>query len=179
MGRAYQAGIRNAVFVDFSVGGYYNCSYRYYYSEALMIHKLLILVIFLICPFAIHAEKIDEETLLGFLSGKYDLIGKRPGSNVTYTGTIEISYNENKKCLDLLKVIDGKKIKGTAKIEYALSDKIPVLRVQFTDNTIIYEGLFLWRSDLDNYGRITGQYWPKDDPAVEKPGLEAYFILQE
>ncbi len=129
----------------------------------------------LIIPFVLLAE--DSNSTLQFLAGDYTLIGKQPNSNTTYSGTISLVFQEDKKVLAFTRTINGKKIKGIAKIEKALGGEAEVLRLRFTENKSEYEGTFLWRSDLDNYGRLSGYIYLKNG-STKTPGLEAYFIKQ-
>jgi len=144
--------------------------------------RLKKIIIFAICAsivtFSLFADKIDEENALGFLSGDYILIGKKINSKKTYSGSIRLKYNEKQKCLDIKRDVSGVTSKGKATIEYVTSDQIPVLRIKFTEKNIKYEGIFLWRSDLDNFGRLSGYIYFADGQSVEDPGLEAYFINQ-
>ncbi|MBP7551900.1 MAG: hypothetical protein KA885_00610 [Spirochaetes bacterium] len=142
--------------------------------------KIFIIIIFMgLITFSLFADKIDEENVLGFLSGNYILIGKKINSKATYAGEIQLKYNEKQKCLDVKRVVSGVKSEGIATIEYFTSDQIPILKIKFVEKKVKYEGVFLWRSDLDNFGRISGHIYFANDEFVEDPGLEAYFIKQE
>jgi hypothetical protein len=129
----------------------------------------------LIIPFLLLAK--DTNNTMQFLTGDYLLIGKKPDLSVTYSGTISFVYKEEKKELEFIRTINGKKIKGIAKIEKALGGEAEVLRLRFTEDKLEYEGTFLWRSDLDNYGRLSGYIYLKNGN-TKTPGLEAYFIKQ-
>lgn len=145
----------------------------------MLFKRIFISVIYIVSmTFWLFAGEIDEENALGFLSGDYILIGKKINSKKTYSGSIQLKYNEKQKLLDIKRVVSGVTSKGTATIEYVTSDQIPVLRIKFTEKNIKYEGIFLWRSDLDNFGRISGHIYFADGRLVEDPGLEAYFINQ-
>lgn len=113
-----------------------------------------------------------------FLVGKYLLIGQKPDSKETYSGTISFSFDEKKKILNFKRIVNGQLTTGTAKIEKALAGEAEVLRLRFVENKKEYEGTFLWRSDLDNYGRLSGYIYLKNN-STKSPGLEAYFIQQE
>lgn len=136
--------------------------------------KYILLIILL--PFFILAD--DPENTLQFLAGKYLLIGQKPDSKETYSGTISFSFDEKKKNLTFKRIVKGNNTIGTAKIEKALAGEAQVLRLRFIENKKEYEGSFLWRSDLDNYGRLSGYIYLKNN-STKSPGLEAYFILQE
>ncbi len=134
--------------------------------------KKILLLLFV--PFLLIGK--DSDLTLQFLAGKYTLIGKKPDSNKTYHGTIVFSYTDEAKELSFTRYIKGKKTKGIAKIEKALAGEAEVLRLRFKENRKEYEGTFLWRSDLDNYGRLSGFIYQKNG-GTNKPGLEAYFVL--
>lgn len=141
--------------------------------------KIFIIIIFMgLITFSLFADKIDEENVLGFLSGNYILIGKKINSKATYAGEIQLKYNEKQKYLEVKRVVSGVKSEGIATIEYFTSDQIPILKIKFTEKKVKYEGVFLWRSDLDNFARISGHIYFADDEFVDDPGLEAYFIKQ-
>jgi len=137
--------------------------------------KYVLLIILL--PFLLLADDSETNTLQ-FLAGKYLLVGQRPDSKETYSGTISFSFDEKKKILNFKRTVNGKNITGTAKIEKTLSGEAEVLRLRFVENKKEYEGTFLWRSDLDNYGRLSGYIYLKNN-STKTPGLEAYFIQQE
>lgn len=134
--------------------------------------KICLILIF---PFLLLSK--DVNNTLQFLTGDYLLVGKKPDSNVTYSGTISFAYKEEKKELEFIRIINGKKTKGIAKIEKALGGESEVLRLRFIEDKLEYEGTFLWRSDLDNYGRLSGYIYLKNG-STTNPGLEAYFIKQ-
>ena len=134
-------------------------------------------LLILLLPFLIFADDSQDNTLQ-FLAGKYLLIGQKPDSKETYSGTISFSFDEKKKILNFKRIVNGKNTLGTAKIEKALAGEAEVLRLRFVENKKEYEGTFLWRSDLDNYGRLSGYIYLKNN-STKSPGLEAYFIQQE
>ncbi len=120
-------------------------------------------------------EPDDARDALGFLSGKYILIGKRIDSRVTYSGEVRFRYLEKTNCLEMTRLIAGKTVKGTARIEPVLGGEAQVLRLAFTEDGVEYQGTFLWRGDLDNFGRLSGYIYVKGT-FPKDPGLEAYFI---
>lgn len=107
------------------------------------------------------------------LTGSYRLIGKLPDSNKTYTGEIELK--RAKGGLDIIRHVSGRTYTGTARIETVTADNVPILRMRFSDGVTDYEGTYLWRTDLDNYARITG-YLYSPGSGTNDPGLEALFI---
>ena len=116
-----------------------------------------------------------EDAEIRFLEGSYILIGKRIDSEISYTGRIRFVYNEKTGALDFTRTIAGRRTTGSARIERALAGEAKVLRLRFSENGVLFEGTFLWRSDLDNFARLSGYIYRTGSPA-QKPGLEAYFI---
>ncbi len=115
----------------------------------------------------------ENEFLYEFLQGTYELIGRAPDSNRTYTGKVVLRKSGD--YFEVTSRIEGKEIKGTGKIETATADKIKVLRVRFVEENKSYEATYLIGSDLDNYGRLTGYLYLKEG-GTKVPGLEALFI---
>ncbi len=120
-------------------------------------------------------KSLDVEFLSGFLAGEYDLIGRKPDSATTYTGRVTI--RDVGGTLQVTRIIDGKTERGTIQFDTAAgADRIPVLRAHFSMDGREYEATYLWRSDLDNYPRVTGYiYLPKNQ--TKSPGLEALFPI--
>jgi hypothetical protein len=121
------------------------------------------------------AQDRDEEieSLYQFLHGKYELIGRRPDSNETYTGTAVLKAAQDG--LEVLRTVNGATIKGTARMELATHDKVKVLRMRLIDADLGYEATFVVGSDLDNYARLTGYVYPRENK-TRRPGLEAWFV---
>jgi hypothetical protein len=123
---------------------------------------------------ALDRPKSDEDDFLyEFLEGSYHLIGRLPDSNKTYSGRVVLKKMGDK--LEVVRMIEGKEIKGIGKIETATADKIKVLRIRFREENKSYEATYLIDSDLDNYGRLTGYLYIKGKE-TKKPGLEALFL---
>jgi hypothetical protein len=119
-------------------------------------------------------EATETELLYGFLAGSYHVMGKKPDSRETYLG--RVTFTAKTDHLEVVREIGGRTVKGIGKIESALAaDEAQVLRVRFEENGRKYETTYLWRSDLDNYARLSGYVYV---PGVrtESPGLEALFI---
>lgn len=114
----------------------------------------------------------ENENLYQFIVGQYQIIGRFPDSSNPYTGELTASYEKTQ--LTIVRNVNGKKVKATGKIVEAI-DQIKVLQISFTEKGIDYEGTFLIKSDLDNYGRLSGHIYRKDQK-TESPGLEAWFI---
>ena len=116
----------------------------------------------------------DTDFLYDFLKGSYEIIGRWPDSDETYSGKIVLE--KEREHFRVIRLIDGKKITGIGKIETATSDKVKVLRIRFEQDEREYEGTYLIGSDLENYGRLTGYLYLKNGK-TKKPGLEAFFII--
>jgi hypothetical protein len=118
-------------------------------------------------------DKDREESLLGFLTGYYEVIGKRPNRGCTYHGTATLTRKDNE--LIVTRSINGKKTTGIAKIIAATADDIPILQADFTEGRQKHRIIYMIGSDLDNFARLTGKvYFP--DRETKFPGLEALFI---
>ncbi|HPI92372.1 MAG TPA: hypothetical protein PLT09_13545 [Deltaproteobacteria bacterium] len=116
----------------------------------------------------------DDESLYGFLAGRYITIGKELNSDRTYCGKVVFSHEKGH--LMVTRDIGGKISKGEGRIEHALGpDKADVLRVRFVQAGQEYEITYLWQSDLDNYARLSG-YLYQPGRKTDSPGMEALFI---
>lgn len=102
------------------------------------------------------AVRGDEDTLLGFVVGTYGVIGKRPGSGETYSGTATIKRSGNK--LTIIRCISGARHTGEGSIVPVTSDRIPNVIYHWLDGTQKYEGRYEIHSDIDNYARLSGPY---------------------
>lgn len=114
-----------------------------------------------------------HEFLYQFLQGTYDLIGRVPDSNKTYTGKVVPRKSDD--YFDVIRRIEGKEIKGTGEIETATADETRILRVRFVEGNKSHQATYLIGSDLDNYGRMAGYLYLKEG-GTKVPGLEALFI---
>ena len=135
--------------------------------------KLLVFIILLIISEPVALAEDDTEFLYGFLDGSYELVGRWPDSNKTYSGKIILEKDHGQ--FRVVRIIDGNKIIGIGKIVTATPDKVKVLRIRFRQEGQEYEGTYLIGSDLDNYGRLTGYLYLKKGN-TKNPGLEAFFI---
>ena len=115
----------------------------------------------------------DHEFLSGFLAGEYRIVGQLPDAGAGYVGRLVLKAKANG--FEVSRAIAAVTTKGTAAIETAVED-CPVLRIRFTLDAVEYEGTFLWRSDLDNYPRLTGYIYRRVG-GTKSPGLEAWFPL--
>jgi hypothetical protein len=133
--------------------------------------KLVTIILLLVTSIVWGADKWESDYPL--IAGQYEVIGRRCESDKLFTGSItidEISPN----IFVVTRVIDGKTIRGSGKVEFTTPDKIPIFRIHFVENGTDMEGTFLWRGDLDNDGRISGYVYPKGYQG-KKPGLESLF----
>jgi hypothetical protein len=135
-------------------------------------NKVITLLLY-IAPFYVVAEESREAQIERFAQGNYFLVGKHIDSKETYYG--EVSITKEKSGLSVVRTIAGKMVKGTAAVEHATADKLPVLRIRFSDAGNDYEETCMVDSDLDNYARITCHLYIPGKKIME-PGMEAYFI---
>lgn len=114
----------------------------------------------------------DTKFLLGYLAGDYRLIGQQPDSGATYSGRVTLTEHEGR--FDVVRTTAGVTTHGTATIETAGEGGTQVLRLRFTAGEVAQEVTYLWRSDMDNYPRLTG-YLYRGKGITHSPGLEALF----
>jgi len=140
--------------------------------------KRIIALLLLLLPMVCCADfKLEKKSFLSnFIDGKYNLIGKKLDSDITYSGKISFASKAGK--INLIRTIKGKSVQGIGQIQYTTADKIVVLRLSFTENAINYEETCQINSDLDNYARITC-YLYRPGLTTKNPGLEAFFIEHE
>lgn len=132
--------------------------------------KMVSLLLIAVC--LMNSYCLADDFLVSFLTGHYVIIGQKPDSALTYHGTLSLELNKDN--LTIVRNIDNTIVKGTATIDSVTADQISVLRIQFNENNKDYEGTFLISSDLDNYGRLTGYIYLKDN-STQNVGLEAWF----
>ncbi len=113
----------------------------------------------------------DVEFLLGFLAGDYRLIGQAPDSGATYSG--RVTLRARRGAFEVIRTVARVSTQGTAAIETS-GEGNAVLRMRFASAGISYEATYLWRSDLDNFPRLTG-YLYRAEGRTKSPGLEALF----
>jgi len=118
-------------------------------------------------------ERLDEESLPSYMTGEYDLIGRKSDSTATYTG--HVTLREEKGVLEVTRTIDGNTDKCVARFDtVAGTDRIPVLRMHFHFDGKEYDATYRWQSDPDNYPRFTGYLYLS---GTKSPGLEALFPI--
>lgn len=97
----------------------------------------------------------NQEFFYEYLTGHYIAIGKELNSDHTYIGKVVFSYENGR--FTVMREIQGTVLKGEGRIEQALGhDTADVLRVRFVRAGQQFEITYLWRSDLDNYARLSG-----------------------
>lgn len=115
----------------------------------------------------------DEASLRSYMSGEYDLIGRKPDSTTTYSGRV-ILRDEN-GVLQATRIVEGKPDKCIAQFDtVAGDDRIPVLRMHFHLDNKEFDATYRWQSDPDNYPRFTGYVYLA---GTKSPGLEAFFPI--
>ncbi len=130
-------------------------------------------ILIYIASFSLMAEESREAQIERYSQGNYFLVGKHLDSKETYYG--EASITKNESGLSVTRTISGKVVTGTAAVEHATPDKVPVLRIRFSDAGNNYEETCMVGSDLDNYARITCHLYIPGKKTME-PGMESYFI---
>jgi hypothetical protein len=136
--------------------------------------RILFLAAICFSQAAIAGAAGDLESLHGYLAGTYRLIGQAPDSDRLYRGEVIIQSAGDK--LSVTRIINRKRVVGVGTVERSAgADEADLLRVRFTENGRQYEITYLWRSDLDNYPRLSG-YLYRLGKRTAAPGLEALFI---
>lgn len=139
--------------------------------------KPLFYILAFVASSAIHAVANEWKSDYPLIAGHYEVIGQKCETRVLFAGTIIIDET-GPNLFVVTRIIEGNKIIGSGKVEFATADKIPVFRIRFVENGAEFEGTFLWRGDLDNYGRISGHVYTKGYEG-DRPGLEALFAKRE
>ena len=134
---------------------------------------VLAIIVALACLHAICAAPLDVPFLLEFLAGDYRLVGQQPDSGTPYVG--KVSFRERKGQFEIIRTVGGTTIHGTGIITTG-GEGTAVLRCRFTVTKVAYEATYLWRSDMDNYPRLTGYVYHKQGE-TKSPGLEALFHI--
>jgi hypothetical protein len=120
-------------------------------------------------------ERLDEESLRGYMTGEYDLIGRKSDSTATYTG--HVTLREEKGVLKVTRTIDGNTDKCVARFDtVAGTDRIPAMRMHFHFDGKEYDATYRCQSDPDNYPRFTGYLYLS---GTKSPGLEALFPIHK
>ena len=132
------------------------------------------------CLFLIALElqaETEQQALLQFFQGRYDLIGVLPDSNTSYKGMASFQVKQNH--LAVSREIDGMVTGAKAYLEKTrMADEQYVLRIRFRQKGIDFEETCLFRPDLDNYARFSC-YLYRQDGLTKRAGMEAYFIAPD
>lgn len=88
----------------------------------------------------------------------YKLVGKEADSDKTFLGKVVLKKRGTK--LDVVRLIDGARIRGIGWIDFVTADRIKILRMRFHTSKGQFEGAYMFCSDLDNFARITGYFFP-------------------
>lgn len=120
-------------------------------------------------------KSLDEEFLRHYMSGEYDLVGRKADSIATYNGHVTLRDEEG--VLQVTRIVDGRTDKCAARFDtVAGTDRIPVLRMRFYFDGREYDATYRWQSDPDNYPRFTGYLYVS---GTKSPGLEALFPIHK
>ena len=139
------------------------------------IWRTLILLLSGLACMPCSAADIDDEPLQwSFVPGRYQLIGRHPDSQRTYTGTARI--DRVGKEIRLSRDISGKHTEVFGVVRRADPGEAYVLHFKW-GKTHPMEMICLIGSDLDNYARLTCHWGKKGNPHSQ-PGMEAYFAQE-
>ncbi len=106
------------------------------------------------------------------MSGEYTIVGKKPDSNTTYYG--ELSFRAKGAKLAFVRTINHVTVRGTAHFDTVADyDNIPVLRLRFSQDGKLYEGIYQWRLDYDHRMQFTGYVYLPDN-TTKAAGLETF-----
>ncbi|HEY4281651.1 MAG TPA: hypothetical protein VGM62_01215 [Chthoniobacterales bacterium] len=119
----------------------------------------------------------DLADVAKFVEGEYVLIGRRPGSDATYTGRLVL--RDKVEGLDFTRTIGGDRQTGRVVFDTKADESgKPVLKIRFSMDGQKYEATYLWHTDLSNFARLTGYVYLADGK-TKFPGLEALFPLAD
>jgi hypothetical protein len=120
-------------------------------------------------------KPVDEDFLRSYMTGEYDLIGRKADSTVTYTG--RVTLRDEGGVLQVTRNIEGRTDNCAGRFDtVAGTDRIPVLRMHFRFDGKEYDAIYRWQSDPDNYSRFTGYLYVS---GTKSPGLEAFFPIHK
>jgi hypothetical protein len=86
----------------------------------------------------------DEDVLRSYMSGEYDLIGRKADSTATCDG--HVTLRDEGGVLKVTRTIEGKTDKCAARFDtVAGDDRIPVLRMHFHFDGNEYEAIYRWQ----------------------------------
>jgi hypothetical protein len=134
----------------------------------------IVAVAALFCAAGASAEDGEQtdDALMGFVEGKYAIVGSAPDGGAAYGGTATIELDG--KVLRMTRRVDGKEIAAEGAVEIpAPPGERRVLRFHWQE-PVRTTMTCLVHSDLDNYARLTC-IWLADGSAPAQPGVEALF----
>ncbi|MGC1320568.1 MAG: hypothetical protein WA849_00145 [Candidatus Udaeobacter sp.] len=140
---------------------------------------LAILVMILFADSSRYADgdrkPLDEKFLRSYMTGEYDLIGRKADSSAAYNG--HVTLREEGGVLQVARTVEGETDRCVARFDtVAGTDRIPVLRMRFRFDGKEYDVTYSWQSDPDNYPRFTGYLYLS---GTKSPGLEALFPIHK
>ena len=135
----------------------------------------VLLVAVSVCSSGTDRKPLDEEFLCNYMTGEYDLIGRKADSSASYNG--HVTLRDEGGILQVTRTVEGKTDKCAARFDtVAGTDRIPVLRMHFHFDGEDYDATYCWQSDPDNYPRFTGYIYLS---GTKSPGLEALFPIHK
>ena len=93
---------------------------------------ILPILLFVVCARSGEADRkpLDEEFLRNYMTGEYDLIGRKADSSGTYNG--HVTLRDEGGVLQVTRTVEGSTDKCAARFDaVAGTDRIPVLRMHF------------------------------------------------
>lgn len=110
----------------------------------------------------------------GYLEGSYTLVGKKEGSNDTYTGSLTLSMRGEVMVAER-RIAGQNLVTGTATIKPLLENS-RLLVITYPPGTVPQAVHYLMISDPDNYPLLAGYAVNEQGRAAETaPGLETLF----
>jgi hypothetical protein len=144
-----------------------------YMSAGRLPVRLLVTASLLLATPSYGAEE-NELPQWNFVPGRFQLIGRHPDSQVTYTGTAQIDRVGRQ--LRLSRTIAGKQSRVFGVVRRADPGEAYVLAFKWGKQRPM-EMVCLIGTDLDNYARLTC-HWGQAGNPHQQPGLEAYFAQE-
>lgn len=144
-------------------------------------------VLFMLCFFTIGASRAEDDVcepqkfepgVPATLPNKYEIIGRMPGSDVTYGGTLEIS--EGKTSYTLKRIVNGNVATGQAWLYTCRHEgyKFETLNFEYTQGKSLLHGYCFTKSTHENsmlFMCYTNFVGAKND----QHGLESLFPLDD
>ncbi len=138
--------------------------------RSLSLVSTLLLLSVLLAPSS--RSELTSAPSLDFFAGNYRIVGVDPDFQRPFQGTCSIRVLG--KTLLMTRRIQGRKVEAVGRLETAV-DGIPVLRARFSQDGIRYEITYLIDTDLDNYARLSGNFYRRPGGSDRPRGLESLF----